>query len=199
MSTSPTRLAVEKPRRMRTLQRDARGYPVPFLVLIDRSGTPQFTINDARRTAECVSKRLCAICGKRFDRGEMWFVGGSRCFLHTRGAFVDPPVHLECGEYALKVCPFLAMPSYSKRIDDRKLAPDGLPEGMVTARHDHMLPAHPERFGFGCTHGYRLVGPMGQHLFVVDQWDYVEWWRNGAVINAPDGCPSDAEWERFGT
>lgn len=30
---------------MRTLAKDARGYPIPHILLIDNSGMPQFTIN----------------------------------------------------------------------------------------------------------------------------------------------------------
>ena len=172
---------------MRTLARDARGYPIPFIVVIDRAGKPQFTINDGDRVEQCRKKTLCSICGKRIA-GAPWFVGGSRCFVHERGAFVDPPVHRECGEYALRVCPFLATP-YSGRIDDAKLSPEGLPEGMALLRLEYMQPDQPERFGFGCSANYRIVRPApGEWLYAVFKWEYVEWWRHGARINAPSAA-----------
>lgn len=208
MTPLQERLAMPLPKRMRTLERDARGYPIPFIVLRDRSGTPQFTINDDRRTSQCISQKLCAICGKRFDMHrdpkvpgavflQMWFVGGSRCFLHRHGAFVDPPLHLDCAEYALRVCPFLAAPSYAKRIDDKKLKPGDLAEGMALHRHEHMMPRQPERFGLGCASAYQRVEPSpGSVLFVVARWDYVEWWRNGARCAAPaEACPPDLPYE----
>jgi hypothetical protein len=186
------RLAIELPRRMRTLPRDRRGYPIPFIVLIDRNGEPQFTINDWRRVAECRTKHLCSICGKRFDKHpvsskyEMWFVGGSRCFLHPRGGFLDPPMHLDCATYALRVCPFLAARAYSGRIDDAKLTPGGLPSGTALVREEYMQPALPERFGLGLTFDYRFhQEPNSAGVYTVDDWHYVEWWKAGEAVDAP--------------
>jgi hypothetical protein len=173
----------ELPKLMRTLPRDARGYPIPFLVMVDKTGLPQFTINDDRKATACRTKRLCAICGKRFTDG-MWFVGGARSFLHEHGAFVDPPMHLECAEYALRVCPFLAASKYLRRIDAAKLKPDAIPEGIAIARRDHMPPSLPERFGLGFTQHYDYLSQPA--VFVVPRWDYVEWWRQGELCNAPD-------------
>jgi hypothetical protein len=176
------------PKRMRTLARDGRGYPIPFIVMTDRHGTPQFTINDVRRTEACRRKGLCSICGKRFGDDGFWFVGGSRCFLLEAGAFLDPPVHHDCGEYALRVCPFLAAAKYSKRIDAAKLPPGGLPDGMALVREEGMEPRLPERFGFGRTNDYdvRSNGLPDHYIYTVPEWDFVEWWRNGERCNAPD-------------
>jgi hypothetical protein len=188
MTSLEHRLAVPLPKRMHTLARDARGYPIPFIVLTDRKGNPQFTINHGDRLHDCRSKRLCSICGKRID-GLFWFVGGSRCFVHEHGAFVDPPMHRECGSYALQVCPFLAAPGYLKRIDDAKLPENGLPEGMALLRTEGMPSAQPERFGFGGAISYRTINPRpGETLSVVDRWTYVEWWRFGEQVNAPDAA-----------
>jgi hypothetical protein len=126
----------------------------------------------------------------------MWFVGGSRCFLHQHGAFLDPPLHLDCAEYALRVCPFLAARSYSKRIDDAKLPADGLPAGMALTREEFMMPRLPERFGLGRTSKYRtIVRPRDVPLFSVESWDYVEFWQAGEPVNAPMTAdpPPDAE------
>lgn len=191
MSGATTRLAVEVPKRMRTLPRDTRGYPIPYIVLVDRRGVPQFTINDDRLVQRCRRRSLCAICGKPHDRDGMWFVGGSRCFLHEHGAFVDPPVHLECAEYALRVCPFLAARKYTGRIDAAKLAPGSLPPGTALAAWDHMPPDLPERFGLGRTLGYEISRTTG--LYLVDDWRYVEFWQAGQPVNAPDtGEPAPA-------
>jgi hypothetical protein len=180
------RNGVQIPKRMRSLERDKRGYPIPFIVLRDKTGQPQFTINDIRRVAECRNKRLCSICGKRFDDG-VWFVGGSRCFLHERGAFLDPPLHLECAEYALQVCPFLAASRYSKRIDDAKLAPGALPDQMALVREPFMNPRLPERFGLGWTHDYifRASTNHGEGVYIANSWDYVEFWQAGNPCGPP--------------
>jgi hypothetical protein len=188
------RLAVPWPKRMRTLERDPRGYPVPFIVLRDRYGVHQFTINDTRKVGEATSKRLCSISGKRLETS-VWFAGGSRCFLHPLGAFIDPPMHYECGEYALRVCPFLAARSYARRIDDAKLADGGLPEGMGLIRAKFMQPRLPERFGYGCTSDYAPHKSDFQGgVFTVHDWEYVEFWRSGEMCEPPEtGKPSPDE------
>lgn len=175
------RMAVPIPRLMRTLERDERGYPVPFLVWRDKDKRPHFTINDHTKIARCQRRFLCAICGKRMKDG-YWFIGGARCFLHRLGAFLDPPVHLDCGEYALAVCPFLAARSYTKRIDARTVRPGTVPDDIALVRHEGMLPLLPGRFGLGLATSYRLT-TTGAH--VVDDWQYVEWWRNGERCEAP--------------
>jgi hypothetical protein len=191
MTNSLHRLAAPLPRLLRTRPRDKRGYPIPFVVLIDRAGLPQFTINDARKVEQCRRKHLCGLCGKRMDDG-FWFVGGARCFTHPHGAFVDPPNHYECAEYALRVCPFLAAPNYGKRIDLGKMTEASYGTSMAIIAHNSMPPAQPERFGLGQTSRYRLVetspaDPIG--LYVVENWQYLEWWRNGEPANAPGATP----------
>jgi len=176
---------------MRTLPRDPRGYPIPYLVMIDKRRQPQFTINDVRRALECDRKGLCAICGKRLERvgteRVQWFVGGSRCFLHEHGAFLDPPMHLDCATYALRVCPFLAARRYTGRIDAAKPDPDAIPDGLALARHDGVLPALPERFGLGLAESVTISRDRaGAATYSVPRWRYVEFWRAGEPIDAPD-------------
>lgn len=184
--TLAERLALPLPKWLRTRPRDSRGYPIPYIVMIDKSGQPQFTINDGVRVKACLTKKLCSLCGRRFEDG-YWFVGGSRCFMHEHGAFLDPPMHRECAEYALRVCPFLAAPKYSGRIDDLKLKPENQPDDMALVRADYMPPAQPERFGLGCAAAYRVETPRpGEMVLVAERWEYVEWWRNGVTVNAPD-------------
>jgi len=174
------------PKTMRTLAKDHRGYPIPFIVMRDKSGQPQFTINDFFKVRDCHAKRLCAICGKRLNEG-FWFIGGSRCFLHEHGAFVDPPTHYECAEFAMRVCPFLAARKYTKRIDAKKLKRENIPDTYDLVLVEGMPPALPERFGLGHSSNYALLrrGP-GDDLHIIDHWNYIEWWKNGERINAPD-------------
>jgi hypothetical protein len=171
--------------RMRTLERDPRDYPIPFIVWRDRRGQPHFTINDHTKVAACLSKKLCSICGKRLDV-DMWFVGGSRALLHDDGALIDPPLHYDCAIYALQVCPFLAAMNYTKSIGARKL-PD-LPDDLRITSIEYSGPPQPERFGLGCTRAYRKQSFDSASRFVlkIDQWDYMEWWRNGTRCPAPD-------------
>lgn len=176
---------------LRTRPKDRRGYPIPYIVLIDKNKRPHFTINDQSRVYEVVKKKLCGLCGKKLDNGA-WFIGGAKCFTSPLGAFIDPPVHKECGEYALKVCPFLAAPSYANRIDDKTLDPEATPGGTLIAEHDVDMPAEqPALFGFGQAVGYEVhyTGP-GQFVMVpVDvpgrpgKWNRIEFWNDGAKLD----------------
>jgi hypothetical protein len=182
----------DMPQRMRTLPRDPRGYPVPYLVLLDSDGRPQFAVNDSRRVEESWRKGLCSICGKRLlrtPRGqrEQWFIGGSRCFLHEAGAFLDPPMHLECAEYALAVCPFLAARRYRSVAFEKRAERITVPDGMALVEHEHALPDLPERFGLGITLDVdRHTIGGGSPVYLPRDWLYVEWWRAGERISAPD-------------
>ena len=111
------------PARMRYLPRDRRGYPIPFIVFRDTDRNPHFTINDDQRRAFVLKHDRCGICNHALFRGR-WYVGGPASAFDPRGAYLDPPMHHECAEYALQVCPYLAAPSYSRLIDGKTLDPE---------------------------------------------------------------------------
>lgn len=182
--TQEDRLAIPVPKRLRTRPRDKRGYPIPFVVLIDQVGVPQFTINSHDRAVECRSKRLCGLCGKRMD-GDTWFIGGPTCFTHEHGAFVDPPSHYECAHYALQVCPFLAAPSYAKRIDLKKMTDDSYGDKVGSIiTHDTMPDGQPAVFGLGLPGWFDFLSR--EQLYVPGDWHYIEWWKDGVTVAAPD-------------
>jgi hypothetical protein len=108
------------PARMAHLPRDHRGYPIPAMVLIDDGGRPHFQINDERKRQKCIEEDRCAICGTKLFRGR-WFVGGPLSAFSERGSYIDPPLHQECAEFALAVCPYLAAPHYGKEIGVKTL------------------------------------------------------------------------------
>ena len=105
------------PERMQALDKDRRGLPIPFLVVRDPDGGAHFTINDESKRQRCLKENLCAICGQPLHRGR-WYVGGSLGAFHEHGRYVDPPLHRECTEYGLQVCPYLAAPKYTGRLDE---------------------------------------------------------------------------------
>ena len=182
MSGQGERLAIPVPKQLRTNERDPRGYPIPFIVLRDKMGRPHFTVNDAVKVARCVSKRLCGLCGKRMGE-QVHFIGGRRCFTDPRGAFVDPPSHRDCAVYALRVCPFLAAPSYGRRIDGRTIAAGAVPEATALVMNQEMAADRPDFFGLGAAADYRLmpVAP-GTAYLVVDRWAAIEYWRHGRPV-----------------
>jgi hypothetical protein len=114
IDTAKTPSAVEIPARMQALPRDPRGYPVPFVVLIDKDGA-HFALNADEKKVACRVHDLCSICGQKLLRGR-WFTQGPGSALHVTGAYIDPPMHGECIAYALKVCLYLAAPRYLRLI-----------------------------------------------------------------------------------
>jgi hypothetical protein len=113
------------PPSMQFLPKDHRGYVVPFFVAwID--GKPDFRILDPQKMRRCVHERLCWLCGGPLKERTVAYVIGPMCAINRTSA--EPPSHVECGEYAAKVCPFLTMPKAQRReanVPGACLAPAG--------------------------------------------------------------------------
>lgn len=105
---------------MRNLSEDARGYKIFYTIQQREEGTYNFLAIVPERVAECAVHHLCGICGKPLDYW-IYFVGGEISCLQTR-VFPEPPMHKECVEYAVQVCPFLVNPHY-RRIEERSDRP----------------------------------------------------------------------------
>lgn len=145
------------------------GYPVPAFVLVKEDGTVDFKVLDPARWADCVKRRRCAICGQKM-RGLFAFVGGPLCAEnHT---YTDAPMHKECAEYAMRVCPFLAAPKYGYN----KLRVEGVryKENVSTAR--------PDKFALCVTSNYWAMEYNGEVILRADMWVSVDWWRHGVKV-----------------
>jgi hypothetical protein len=164
------------PTRMQALPRGSRGYPVPFVVMIDQDGAAHFALNANEKKVACRVHDLCGICGQKLLRGR-WFTQGPGSALHETGAYIDPPMHGECIAYALRVCPYLAAPKYlrmiamaqAKGVPDRtfidhtpgQTRPDYFVAVMVTAQHcnalGHYVPRRPYARIQIWQHGVKLL------------------------------------------
>lgn len=124
--------SIPMPDRIKALPRDSeRGYPIPFFVAqID--GKADFRIADNDKRIRCVKERLCWICGERLGR-YLVFVVGPMCSINRISA--EPPMHRDCAEYSVRVCPFLLNPNQKrnpKKVDAELL--DETP-GIMIARN----------------------------------------------------------------
>lgn len=181
------RLNTPVPARMAHLERDPRGYPIPYIVTRTRDGRAHFTINDEFKVENALKKRLCAICGKVMHKRHQWVVGGPGSAFHPNGAYIDTPVHEECGRYALQVCPYLAAPNYARRIDDRTLTPEQRAELLVLT-DPTMIPEQPPVFVFAETGGIIVRRLPGRRLIIPQRpFQIVEFWRNGERISDQEG------------
>jgi len=89
------------PARMQRRPRDARGFPIPFSQFIDKDGKPDFRVLDDNKVRDCLSARLCGLCGQPMGQ-HIYFIGGNLCVRN--GIFSDPPMHRECAVFALTAC-----------------------------------------------------------------------------------------------
>lgn len=192
--------SIPVPPRMQSLERDHRGFPVPFIVARDNAGKPVFTVNDSTLTMRCITENLCGICGGELEWGDLWWVGGPLSGFHPHGAFVDGPMHHECSTYALQVCPHLAAPKYTRRIDDR--GRDIENTRFTVAMDPTVMPDRPEVFIQGCSISYDVSWPLSpdRHLyprsgFYFDdagqhqpaRWEDYEVWRQGEMLSEEEG------------
>lgn len=181
--------SVPIPDRMRDLPRDRRGYPIPVNVLVDKEGQPHFTINDHIVRRRLLKEQLCGICGKKLLRGR-WSVGGPASALVADGVYFDPPLHYECASYALQVCPYLAMPSYSKRIDTRTLDPRKL-NGHLAAfidptQLDNRPPVFVAVMHVGETYSYDERGEV-KYIKPKRPHRRYEFWKDGVQLSEDEG------------
>jgi hypothetical protein len=175
------KLAVVIPDRMSHLELDPRGYPIPWGVYRDDDGRPHFTINDESRRLKALARDLCPICGSKLFRGR-WFVGGPMSAFHDAGAYIDAPMHHVCMEYALQVCPYLAAPSYGKRIDDKTLTTP-LPVLLVDPT---MMQHRPSVFVAVMATGQKLTN-RASHVVPRRPYSRVEYWCEGKKLSTEEG------------
>lgn len=179
------------PHRMRTLPLDPRGYPIPYIVFRDRNGDPHFTINDGRVRLRCLLQRRCGICGKKIN-GPVWFVGGPLSAFHPHGAYAEGPLHENCAEYALKVCPWLAVSCYMGRIDASTLyTREGEDRsGGQLFTDPTQIPDRPLCFVAISTSSYKLSphsGASGPNVIPGRPFVDARYWRNGAQLSEAEG------------
>jgi hypothetical protein len=181
------------PKQMQHLPIDERGYPIFYVAFMDHEGKPQFVINDQFKRDQCLKKDLCEICGKRLFRGR-WFVGGPMSAFHPDGVYNDAPMHLECKDYAMKVCPWLAAPRYSRSMaeDKAKHVKD------VVLVDETMLPGRPAVFVAVMAVGQTLTKPNRMtgtpYIRPKKPFRFIEYWQHGKKLSDEEGRASVLEF-----
>jgi hypothetical protein len=96
---------------MKNLPVDDRGYPIPyFAAFID--GKPDFRVMDGDKFVKCWREQRCWLCGEYLPT-IVAAVIGPMCTISRTTA--EPFSHLECAEFAVRVCPFLTLPKAHRR------------------------------------------------------------------------------------
>jgi ferredoxin len=93
---------------------DKRKLPIPFIAQRE-DGSFDFTTINSDNAVACLNYRLCAVCG--LER-EWWsvFIGGP--LSHESHNYQTPPMHEECAEFALALCPFIAIAGAKRATDN---------------------------------------------------------------------------------
>jgi len=157
------------PKRWKKLPYDSRGYIVPWFVAKDERGEWDFRMMDPDKFVRAVKERRCWLCGELFGR-YMAFVIGPMCAINRNTA--EPPCHLECAQFAVRVCPFLTNPD--QRRNPRKVHGDSKePAG-------EMIPRNPGVSLIWVCESYDLYkdGTKG-YLMRPGEPTAVEWWARG--------------------
>ncbi|HEY1897030.1 MAG TPA: hypothetical protein VGG62_12185 [Terracidiphilus sp.] len=191
--------AIVMPDRIARLPRDRRGFPIPWNVLRADDGTPFFTVNDDRKAWTAIKESLCPICGERLGKWR-WFIGGPRSAFDPAGYYLDLPTHRECAEFALAICPYLALPKYLGRID--VVNPEKLPPEAKVLLDETMITERPEIFVAVTSERVELLDREQLPPYLKPLQPFSDWtfWRHGQQIPAHRAMPVlrgifGAEWE----
>ena len=161
-------LAVAIPDRLSRRPRDSRGFPQPFVV-------SDFRTTDGERWGYAVTQRRCGLCGEPLG-SNIAFIGGP--LSHESRLFTDVGMHRDCAEYALRVCPYLAIRPV-KHLETIKQVPDELRLAAPEVSTDK-----PERFALGITGGFKVIRlPSGPPALLANPWKSVSWWVAGMEID----------------
>lgn len=139
-----------------------RGLPIP--VVNERpDGSPDFVVLNGEKAMEMACLHRCSLCGRPLD-GPAAFLGGP--VSAKTGHYSDPPMHEDCAQAALTLCPHIARP-HARRASERRVSDDvTVPVGFTLERPEEwvMVIASAYYVGIAPAEGGGLVP-----LFVVDE------------------------------
>lgn len=93
-----------------------RGFPVPYFVPKDKDGVYQLKYADANKMDACIKYHKCCVCFKPLKQGDYWFVSGPMGLKSQTDS--HPPMHKQCAEYSLEICPHLYFEKTHRTTDE---------------------------------------------------------------------------------
>jgi hypothetical protein len=139
---------------------DRRGLPIPYVS--EHDGHLDFAVVNGARLLECVRRGLCSACGQPHEN-VLPFIGGPGGFAMRR--YTDPPMHLECAGWSLRLCPYLALHRHRRR---------GITEPTAAPGFTQLEQADPVILA--TTRGYQLqlayddTDPLPGLVFIPQPW-----------------------------
>lgn len=119
------------PRSVARLERDPRGYPIPWFVQHpgDAPGEPDwydFRVMNSDKLVKIIrGDRSCWICGQRLPRLSAYVIG-PMCAVNRVSS--EPTSHVDCAIYAAIACPFLSNPRRTRQEGEHRPMPNGVDE-----------------------------------------------------------------------
>ncbi|MDO8414806.1 MAG: hypothetical protein Q7S87_01195 [Agitococcus sp.] len=152
------------PAWMRNLPRDSRGFPVPFFTTLRAEGQA-FDVAVPDKWERAFLQQVCGLCGKELGP-LLAFVGGPLNLEHRY--FRALPMHGECAEYALQVCPFIVYKHYEST------------RALEIVERQAMVASRPNKFLLGQTLSCTpLKTEDGVWWVKAGEWAATSWWRDG--------------------
>ena len=175
MAVSPLE-TVPMPPRIAALLQDHRGYPVPFFVQW-RNGEPLFPLLDPHKWRRCVKHNLCWLCGQPLGRN-FAFVVGPMCTINRISS--EPPMHLDCATYGLRVCPFLVNPAM-RRVPTARFGEVERPAGIMDE-------GNPGVMALWTTRKFDIMRLPNGALVEMGEPIDLSWWTRGALATAREAA-----------
>ena len=93
---------------------ERRNLPIPVVSMFE--GKPNFAAINGQVAVNLASQRRCGLCG---DPLTYWvaFLGGAQAA--AAGTYGDPPMHVDCAEAAVRLCPHIAL-SHHRRVSEAR-------------------------------------------------------------------------------
>lgn len=161
------------PMPLRMVQRpvSAKGWPVPWFVT-ERTddGDWDFRATDPDRVAQAIGGRRCWVCGDRLG-AHLCFAIGPMCAINRTTS--EPAVHRECGEWSVKVCPFMVSPRARR---NKKGLPEDVARGDYVA--GNMIERNPGVIALWMTRSFHVIRAHGI-LIRLGEPEEVSWWSEG--------------------
>jgi hypothetical protein len=191
--------SIPTPDSMAHLPIDKRGFPVPVIIKNDKDGIPNFKINDSKKVLDCITKKLCTVCGKPLG-DDKWLVGGIISAFHPYGAYNDAPMHKICVDYSMQMCPYLANTKYVSTTDVSKIDLSKFDDD-VKELGDNTMTSDRLQF-FVVVKIKSLVITLPQMLIKpLRPYEEIEYWKDGNVISREDTYKLDgnafALWNNY--
>jgi len=156
-------------RRIEKLPIDERGYPIPWFVsYID--GKPDFRIADGAKWVKAVQEKICWVCGQPLGVHKTFCIGPMCAVTRTT---TEPAIHLDCGVWSVRACPFMLRPTMKRREGGNVEDPEVENSGVLIERNPGVM----------ClwqTRDFKLFKDQnGKPLIEVGYPEIVTWWREG--------------------